>query len=248
MPRPKCFCQSRLTMTRAVSGLSGEAIQCASAQAPARGAPVGPRDLGRRIAAGDHLHEPRLHLRAAALDIAADQEIRRRRLVAAGTLVQIAAGERRRNPALRAAHHLVALAQRREAMVAVGGDLGHRQRRRPLLLEAATCATSSLPGRELGRRHRRLDRPRGHVDRFEHLDRQQLLAGGPLALGFGGGLVDGVGEARLDQRQLEAVAMRLLDGGDFGAAGRRAWRRAPRWWPGTRRPAAAAPAAHSVST
>ena len=184
-------------------------------EAPARGAPVGPRDLGGRIAARDHLHEPRLHLRAAALDVAADQEIRRRRLVASGTLVQVAAGERRRNPALRAAHHLVALAERREAMVAVGGDVGHRQRRRTLLLDGGDLREQLLSGRELGRRHRRVEVLGRHVHRLEHLDGQQLLARGPRALRLGGGLVDGVGEARLDQRQLETVAMRLLDGGDL---------------------------------
>ena len=31
MPRPKCFCQRRLTITRAVIGFCGEAIHCASA-------------------------------------------------------------------------------------------------------------------------------------------------------------------------------------------------------------------------
>jgi hypothetical protein len=47
MPRPKCFCHSRLTMTRAVSGLSGEAIQRASAS---RRPDV--RPSGRAIAVG----------------------------------------------------------------------------------------------------------------------------------------------------------------------------------------------------
>ena len=183
-------------------------------EAPARGASVGPRNLGRRIAAGDHLHEPGLHLRAAALDVAANQEIRRRRLVAPGTLVQVAAGERRRNPALRAAHHFVALAERREAMVAVGGDVGHRQRRRPLLLHRGQL------------RHRsRLPRDRPATSPCRSPPAATVTASntwiasssrrGSARFRLGGGLVDGVGEARLDQRQLEPVAVRLLDGGDF---------------------------------
>ena len=34
MPSPKCFCQMRLTITRAVRGFCGEAIQSASSKRP----------------------------------------------------------------------------------------------------------------------------------------------------------------------------------------------------------------------
>ena len=41
MPRPKCFCQRRLTMTRAVSGFSREPIHFGQRQPAARRAAVG---------------------------------------------------------------------------------------------------------------------------------------------------------------------------------------------------------------
>src|SRR5258708_7003053 len=63
-------------------------------EAGARRAAVGPRNLGRRIAERDDVDEAGLHLRAVALDVAADQEVRRRRLIAPGPLVQIRAGAR----------------------------------------------------------------------------------------------------------------------------------------------------------
>ena len=52
----------------------------------ARRVAVGARNFGRRIAVGDDVDEARLHLRAVALDVAANQEIRRRHLVAARAL------------------------------------------------------------------------------------------------------------------------------------------------------------------
>ena len=132
-------------------------------QAAAGGAAVGPRNLGRRSAVGDHFDEARLHLRTVALDVATNQEVRGRHLVAARTLVEVAARERRRNAALRAADDLVALAERREPVVAVGDDFRHRQRAGPLFLErrdlrrrAPACwraRPASAPGRSARPEH-----------------------------------------------------------------------------------------------
>ena len=83
----------RLTMTRAVSGFS------------ARGQPLGQREpaaggaaVGRGISVGGlpyvaTVDEARLRLAALGVDVAANQEVRRRRVVAARTRVQVAAFE-----------------------------------------------------------------------------------------------------------------------------------------------------------
>ena len=136
MPRPKCFCHRRLTMTRAVSGFSDEPIHLRQREAPARRAAVRPRD---HASAGSRRWPPARSPAASAgrgsprrRESGSTRAAPRSVPVLCGT---IAAWERRRDAALRAADDLVALAERREAVVAVGGDLGHRQRRRPLLLE-----------------------------------------------------------------------------------------------------------------
>ncbi len=216
MPRPKCFCHSRLTMTRAVSGLSGEAIQLGQGEAPARGAAVGPRDLGGRIAAGDRP----ARTRAAS----AGRGSRRRR----GSGNTTAASRSVRDPCAGSCRGTAAesgtsgSSPPRRPRRAARSDGRRRWRCRPSAAAAAArsrrrraAGVRSRSGRELGRRQRRVELLRRHAHRLEHLDRQQPLARGPRALGLGGGLVDGVGEARLDQRQLETVAVRLLDGGDL---------------------------------
>ena len=187
MPRPKCFCQRRLTMTRAVSGFCGERDPPRQREAAARGVAVGPRNLGRRIAVGRSrcmkpgcICEPRLSTSPRIRKYDGGD------FVASRTLVEVAARERRRNPALRAADDVVALAERREAVVAVGGDLGHRQRRGPLLLERRRSAPSELL---LARAARPASAALSisaarDVDRFEDLGREQLLARRPLASGL----------------------------------------------------------------
>ena len=77
-----------------------------------------------------------------ALDVAANQEIGRRHLVASRALVQVGAGAGIRDAAFRTADRVVAFAERRGAVVAVGRDLRHRQRLRPLAVSAAICAAS----------------------------------------------------------------------------------------------------------
>ncbi len=81
MPRPKWCCQRRLTITRAVSGLSGSATQLRQRQ-PAAGA-ARRRRLDRRPASAcrrrARLREAGLHLVAAVAQLAALQQERLRR-------------------------------------------------------------------------------------------------------------------------------------------------------------------------
>ena len=210
-------------MTRAVSGFCGEAIHCASAS---RRPEV--RPSGRGISVGGlpwvaTCDEARLHLRAVAFDVAANQEVRRRHFVPCRTLVQIAAGERRRDPALRAADDLVAFAERREPVVAVGDDLGHRQRLRPLFLERrdlrvqlVLLAPSSSGGMTLS-----ISRPAT----LTASNTWSRAASRPASarLRVSRPLDRCVGEQLLDLCELQPFAMRLLDRVDLAAAARRSF-------------------------
>ena len=154
MPRPKWWCQMRLTMTRAVSGFCAEPSHSASARRrpdvcpSAGGISVG----GLPIVATRH--EARLHQGAVALRIAANQEVRRRRLVSSRPCVQETAGEIWWDSALRTADYLIALSERREAVIAVRDDFGHRERRRTLFFELRDLRLQRpLPRELVGRQH-----------------------------------------------------------------------------------------------
>ena len=100
---------------------------------PAAGrAAVGTRNFSRRVAVRDDVDEARRHLRSVAFHVAANEEIGRRHLVAPGTLMQVRAGARHRDAALGTADGVVAFAERRRSVVAVRGNLRHRQRFGPL--------------------------------------------------------------------------------------------------------------------
>ena len=173
-------------MTRAVIGFCGERNPLRQREPAARGAAVGPRNFGRRIAVGDDLDEARLHLRAVALDVAPNQEVRRRHLVSPGPCVQVRPGAGHRDPALRTADRVVALAERREAVVAVGGDLRHRQRRGPFCSSAPRSASVSaffLRSSSSGLSTRSTCAP-GTLAALQHLRDEQLVAGRPLVLGL----------------------------------------------------------------
>ena len=75
MPRPKWWCQMRLTITRAVSGFCARAEPLGQRPPAARRAAVGGRNLGRRVAIGRRGDEARLHHRAFGVRIAAEQEV-----------------------------------------------------------------------------------------------------------------------------------------------------------------------------
>src|SRR5438132_10727291 len=94
------------------------------------------RILHGRIAVGGHRDESRLHQRAAAFDIASNQEVGWRRLVAARPAMQKAAFD---GLALNAftRRWLVAGAVRSETVIAVGDPGRHRDRLRPLSFDVA---------------------------------------------------------------------------------------------------------------
>src|SRR5207245_7837084 len=102
----------------------------AGREPPARRLAVRTWNFGRRIPVGQDRRKRRLHQRTLAVWIAADEEIRRRRLVPAGPFVQESAVRLvgRWQPALRSPDRLVASAVRFEAPVTVRADLGPRPR------------------------------------------------------------------------------------------------------------------------
>src|SRR5205823_4078360 len=153
---------------------------------PARRLAVRTWNFGRRIPVGQDRRQRRLHQRTLAVWIAADEEIRRRRLVPAGPFVQESAVRPvgRWQPALRTPDRLVASAVRVEAPITVGDDLGHRQRLWPLPIERGDLRAQLLGLRELLRLHQLLYIGDGATTACEHLGRQQLLAWCPLGFGL----------------------------------------------------------------
>ena len=205
----------RLTMTRAVSGLSRDAIHWASAKPPARRAPVLPRDDRRGIAIGRDGQEAGRHLRAGAERIASDQQVARRCLIwIRAAFIQERARLVRRDPAFRTPDDLVAGAVRGEPVIAVGDDLGQRRSGRPLFLERLDLFHEHASLLGLVRRQRSDDPLPWRIDR-QHLGSQQLLTGGPLRLRFHRRPLDVLGKPLLDQLDPEPFAMRRLDVGDL---------------------------------
>ena len=106
---------------------------------------VGGRKFHRRIAYGGHGKKPRLHQRSVAVDVAVDQEIRGRGLIAARTGMDV----RALNPGLRnafARSRLVARAVGGEAVIAVGDPHGHRDGRGALFFNRFDGVQQILAG------------------------------------------------------------------------------------------------------
>ena len=180
-------------------------------QAAAGGAPVGARNLRRRIAVGGRGQEARRHRRAGAERVAADQEVVGRRLVGGPPfLVQVGAVDLGRRPAFRTADHLVARAVRGEAVVAVGDDVRHRRGGRPFVLERRDLRAQLVHPRLVLRAQRLGHLRAGRVD-GEHLHGEELLAGGALGLRLEGRRLHVLREPLPDHRGAELFAVRRLD-------------------------------------
>ena len=129
--------------------------------------------------------------------------------------MEITARERRWNAALRTADDVVAFAEGREPIIAVGRDFRHRERAGPFFLERRDLCRQLLLAGELNRRQRLVDLRARNTDRFVDLNGEQLLAGSPFRFRFCCRPVNRLGEVLLDLLELQPIAMRLLDGGDL---------------------------------
>ena len=144
---------------------------------------VGGRKFHRRIAHGGHGKKPRLHQRSVAVDVAVDQEIRGRGLIAARTGMDV----RALNPGLRnafARSRLVARAVGGEAVIAVGDPHGHRDGRGALFFNRFDGFQQILADGRVLRPDDAVYLRGGYRDGEEHLAGQQLLS--RRALIFGG--------------------------------------------------------------
>ena len=183
----------------------------------AGGVAVGSRNLGGRIAIRGHRDEARLRPAARRVHVAANQEIRGRHFVAAGTRVQVAPFElrpERREVGCR--HRPLGHPIRGEAVVAVGHDVGLRQRLGPLLIDRVDLRVERLAPRQVFGRHRLVDLD---VDdrALEHLVGEQFLAFGPLGFRPGDGLLDVEREVPLDRFRPQFLPVRRFDLPDLGA-------------------------------
>ena len=149
MPRPKWWCQSAIDddargqrVVAASRATRASASRRPDVRPSGRGISVGGFAVGGHLRKPGFICEPRLSGSPRIRKYDGGARTCR-------ALVQVRClGRRRREPALRTADRLVAVADRREAAVAVGDDLRHRQRRRPLLLERRDLrrrAPSSAP-------------------------------------------------------------------------------------------------------
>ena len=175
---------------------------------------IGGRKLGGRIAVGRRRDEARLHDRALGVGIPADQQVRGRSLVSARTGVQEASRPDVPYSAFRAADDLVTLAVRREPVVAVGDDLGDRDRLRLLLVEDRDPVGELFFSRRIAGHHDAIDVSPGDDRGLNHLLREQPFTGRPFTLGLRDRLLHRFGE--LFVRVLpQLLFVRRLDLPDF---------------------------------